>query len=175
MEYFRSWPFPLAVLVLYGIVLARTSAMYGLARAARAGAGHTKIRRLFATSAYRKAERIVDRWGALAVVFGFLTVGLQSMINLVAGATRMPLRRYLPALGIGGLVWAVWYASIGGVVIQGWWHLVRTSPVAGIAVAVALLAVIATIVVVQVRRPKEPAEEIQLAPAPAEPKGATGA
>lgn len=32
------------------------------------------------------------------VALSFLTVGFQTLVNLAAGAARMPLRRYLPAM-----------------------------------------------------------------------------
>lgn len=144
MEYFRGWPFPLATGVLWVIVVARTGAMYAVARAARSGAGHTRVSRIFDTQAFRRAEQLMSRWGAFAVVAGFLTIGLQTMINLAAGAARMPLRRYVPALSVGGLLWAVLYAAVGGVAVQAWWSLFAAQPV--IAVAVLVLVIGALVV-----------------------------
>lgn len=100
MDVIRSWPFPVAVALLAIIGFLRANATYWLARAARTGAGHTRVKALFGSVGYARAERVVARWGAPAVTLCFLTVGVQTMINLVAGATRMPLRSYLPAVGI---------------------------------------------------------------------------
>ena len=51
----------------------------------------------------------VNGWsnGAPIVTISFLTIGFQTLANLAAGATGMKLRHYLPAVTIGGLLWAV--------------------------------------------------------------------
>ena len=43
----------------------------------------------------------------------FLTVGVQTAVNLMAGAGRMPLVRYLPAVAVGSLIWAGVYTVAG--------------------------------------------------------------
>ena len=148
---FADWPFPAAVAVLFAIVCLRAGATYALGRGVRRGARSTRLRRLVDSPAYQRAERLVARWGALAVVACFLTVGVQTMINLVAGATRMPLRRYLPALGLGGLVWAVIYATLGSVTWMAFWLLYQRSPVLAIVVLAVLVAALVIFVVAQVR------------------------
>ena len=49
---------------------------------------------------------MVARWGAPVVTLSFLTVGIQTLVNLAAGVMRMPLRRYIPALTVGAILWA---------------------------------------------------------------------
>src|SRR5699024_3794180 len=41
-------------------------------------------------------------------------------VNATAGAVRMPLRRYLPAVTLGGAIWALVYATIGLAAIHAW-------------------------------------------------------
>ena len=60
-----------------------------------------------------RASRIVNKWGAPVVAFSFLTIGFQTACNAAAGLTGMPLRRYLPALAVGGFAWAIIYATVG--------------------------------------------------------------
>lgn len=148
---FANWPFPAAVAVLFGVVCLRAGATYALGRGVRHGARGTRLRRMVDSPAYRRAERLVARWGALAVVACFLTVGVQTMINLVAGATRMPLRRYLPALALGGLVWAVIYATLGSVTWTAFWLLYQRSPVIAVVLLAALVAGLVIFIVMQVR------------------------
>ena len=103
MDFFRGLPFPLAVGALFLIVLLRAGGTYALGRAVRSGAGRTtRVQRLVDSPRFLRAQDLVARWGAPIVVLSFLTVGFQTLANLAAGVGKMPLRRYLPALVIGG-------------------------------------------------------------------------
>ena len=62
----------------------------------------------------------MGRWGAPVVAVSFLTVGFQSLVNASAGVLQMPLRRYLPGLLVGALLWAGVYVTIGLAVLQAW-------------------------------------------------------
>lgn len=106
-------PFPIVVAGLYVIVLLRASGTYWLGRAVVAGTAHTRWGYLVRSEAYRRAAERIDRWGPPAVALCFLTVGVQTLVNLAAGAGRMRLRHYLPAIAVGGLAWALIYATIG--------------------------------------------------------------
>jgi len=77
------------------------------------------------------------------VTLGYLTVGVQSAINASAGILRMPLRRFLPAVALGALLWAVLYATVGLAVVDAWlgnlswWWAVAA---VGVLVAVVLVS-----------------------------------
>ena len=86
------------------------------------------------------------------MVLSFLTVGFQTLANLAAGVGRMPLRRYLPALVIGGLIWAVLYATVGLITFAALVHLYEISPVGASLGGLALVAGLAGYIVWQVRR-----------------------
>ena len=43
----------------------------------------------------------------------FLTVGFQTMVLLASGGLRMPLRKFLPALAVGSVLWALLYGTVG--------------------------------------------------------------
>lgn len=101
---------------LFVIVFCRAGATYLLGSAARAGIARFKpVQKLMRASVYQRAERALDRWGPPAVAATFLTVGLQTAMNLAAGVIRMRWYRYIPALVVGGAVWATIYTTIGSV------------------------------------------------------------
>lgn len=156
---FSGWPFPAAVAALFVVVCLRAGGTYLLGRGVGRGVRHTRWRRLTRTPAYARAERFVARWGALAVLACFLTVGVQTMVNLVAGVGRMPLRRYLPALALGGLAWALLYATVGSVTWMAFSAAYRASPMLALGLALALLGGAATFVIVQVRASRRPAAQ----------------
>ena len=111
-----SWSFPIAVtwLIMFGIIIVRAGGTFLLGRLARRGIRRfERIERIMAGAKYRRAEATIDRCGAPVVALSFLTVGLQTVINLAAGTTGMRYRRYLPALAIGGSVWALIYSTAG--------------------------------------------------------------
>lgn len=152
MTFFESWPYPLAVATLFVIVFLRANATYWIGRAVQAGARRTRVSRLLQTPAYRRAEQMVARWGAPIVTVSFLTVGIQTMINVAAGVGRMPLRRYLPAMVVGGIFWAFLYATVGFITLEAWLLFYRVNPPVAIAVLILVVATIAVLVVRAVRR-----------------------
>ena len=152
MDFFRGLPFPLAVGALFVIVELRAGATYALGRAARSGASRTRVQRLIDSPRFVRAQDLVARWGAPIVVLSFLTVGFQTLANLAAGVGRMPLRRYLPALAIGGVIWALLYASVGLITVAALVHLYEISPVGAVAGGLVLVGGLAGYIVWQVRR-----------------------
>ncbi|QDP95030.1 DedA family protein [Microlunatus elymi] len=136
-----GWPYPLAVLVLTLGAFVRGNLTYWLGRAAQAGAERTRARRMIESAGFDRARRVINRWGPPAISLSFLTVGFQTLINLAAGVTKMPLRRYLPAVAIGAIIWGFLYATVGFVTVAAWLRLYELSPViAVVALAVAALA-----------------------------------
>lgn len=137
-----TWDAPYLVIVaaLFVIVMLRANATYWLGRGMTAGAQRTRLARLLETRHYANATRWLNRWGAPAISVSFLTVGVQTVINLAAGVTRMPLRRYLPAVTVGCVLWAFLYGTVGFI---GWAAVVKLwnySPALLIAVAVLAVA-----------------------------------
>jgi membrane protein DedA with SNARE-associated domain len=153
MERIASLPFGLAVLTLFAIVMLRANATYWAGRAVAAGGRHTRLARQLDSPPMRRAEAIIARWGAPAVALCFLTVGIQTAVNATAGLGRMPLHRYLPAVVIGSVLWAVLYATVGMAALEAWLAATAGSPV-GIAVVV-LLAIAVAVGIVLVRRRRQ--------------------
>lgn len=143
-----TWETPYAVTValLFVIVLCRTNATYWLGRGLASGAEHTKAKRMLEAPGYTRATRWLGRWGAPVVALCYLTVGVQSLIHLAAGVTRMPLARYIPATIVGSIMWAFFYGTVGFAGIAAFHQLWLRSPIAVIALTVLLVATIAVLV-----------------------------
>lgn len=99
---------------MWVVGIVRTSIVYALgALAAEGGARFDRIRRAMDSPLYRKARRLINRWGVIAVPLCFLTVGLQTAVIITTGFTKMPLRRWVPAMLVGTFMWACIYTTIG--------------------------------------------------------------
>jgi membrane protein DedA with SNARE-associated domain len=157
MDFWRDWPYPLAVSILFLVILLRANATYWLGRAANAGANRTRLQRMLESSAYRRARELVVRWGAPVITVSFLTIGLQTLINLAAGVIRMPYRRYLPAMLIGGVLWAFLYATFGFVSFEVWQRLYDRWPGPAVGLLIALVLILVGFIVRQATRPRRPA------------------
>lgn len=138
MSLLDGLPFPLTVAALFVVVMLRANGTYWLGRGAYAGAARTRLQGQLNSERFARASRLVARWGAPLVTASFLTIGIQTVVNLAAGATRMPLRRYLPAVTLGCVLWAVLYASVGFVTFAGWLRLYELSPAGAVTVAAVL-------------------------------------
>lgn len=141
----RDWPVGLTFAFLFVVALLRGSLTFaighGLRRAGDSRAGERPDR-----PGMVRAEKIVRRAGPPAVSLGFLTVGLQTAINLTAGLLRMPLSRFVPAVVVGALLWATIYTTIGFAVVDAalgrwsWWWITAAALAVLVVVAASRLA-----------------------------------
>lgn len=118
MERINQLPLAAAFATLFVIAMIRANATYWIGRGVRAGAtrsGNPRLR--LDGQIMARAEGMVSRWGAGAVALSFATVGLQTAINAAAGAMRMPLRRYVPGVIVGCLIWATIYSALGAMLV----------------------------------------------------------
>lgn len=113
MEWVNDLPVAAAFGVLFCIVMVRANATYWIARGLRAGADRRRWGVRLDSAQMPRAQRLVTAWGPVAVTLSFMTIGLQTAINACAGAMRMPMRRYLPAVVAGSLLWATIYSTLG--------------------------------------------------------------
>lgn len=119
MDAILDLPIGWAILLLSCGAFLRGNGTYWVGRGIIAGGRMNKrARRYLDSGAMKQAERFSRRFGPFAVPLSFLTVGVQTAVNLSAGALRMPLRRYLPAVALGAFFWGVLYATIGLAVFQ---------------------------------------------------------
>lgn len=111
-------PFAVAFSALFVIVILRANATYWLGRGAlHGGRLSRKFGRHLEGATMHRAQRFATRYGVVAVPMSFLTIGIQTAINFSAGFTLMPLRRYLSAVTVGCILWALLYSTVGFV---GW-------------------------------------------------------
>src|SRR5699024_6505796 len=113
MEWVQDLPLLPAVAFLYVVIWCRAGATYLIGRGARRVASRGRVAAFLESPGVTRASELINRWGAPVVALSFLTVGFQTAANAAAGLTGMPARRYLPALAIGGLAWALIYATVG--------------------------------------------------------------
>ena len=118
---FDSLPFGLTYAIFFAGAVVRANVTYGLGRAARAGGdSNARAARRLARPSVRRAETVLARFGAPVVALSFLTVGVQTAVNVAAGVLRMPLWRYEIAVVVGALAWAGIYTTIGFSVLAAW-------------------------------------------------------
>ncbi|GHB31282.1 hypothetical protein GCM10010331_17230 [Streptomyces xanthochromogenes] len=141
----------LTAAALYVIVLFRAGGTFAVGWLAGAGARRSRFSGPISSAKFRRVERAIQRWGALAVAVSFLTVGFQTVANFLAGSMRMPLSRYLPALFVGGAAWALIYATAGLAVFKGLGRLFAEQTALGVS-AIAVLCLAACGAVVYRRR-----------------------
>ena len=114
MNWIAQQPFALAFVLLFVIVMLRANATYWLGRGAlNGGRLSKKMARHLEGPTMLRAQRLSARLGIVAVPLSFLAIGVQTAINFSAGFTLMPLRRYLPAVIVGCLLWALLYSTVG--------------------------------------------------------------
>ncbi len=156
-----DWSFPIAVtwLIMFGIIICRAGGTFLLGRFARRGIRKFhRVERIMGGPKYRRAEDTIDRFGAPVVALSFLTVGLQTVVNLAAGTTGMRYRRYIPALVVGGSLWALIYSTVGFLGFTAVARAYRAEP--GLTVGLGLVFVIAIIgLLIGLRGDRDPAEE----------------
>lgn len=144
----ESLPLGAGILFFWAVGIIRTTVVFALGRAATVGGRRIgPVRRVTDSPVYRRAERLVNRWGVLAVPACFLTVGLQTAVILTTAVTGMPLRRWIPAMLVGTLIWGTVYGTVGMAVVWAWLR----EPWA-VVLVVALLALLAAARAAHVRR-----------------------
>jgi len=148
-----AWDAPKLVVyaALFVIVTCRATGTYWVGRGVVSGIGHSRFKRILADSRYRRAADIVARYGAPAVALCFVTVGFQTMVLVAAGVARMPAPRFVPAVAVGGVAWALIYGTVGFVGLELWLAVYRLSPSLTIVGSLALAAAAALFVLVQHR------------------------
>lgn len=131
---------------LFVIVMLRANVTYWIGRGVAAGSRRWRSSDGSPSPAWQRAQHLVHRWGPVAVIFCFLTVGIQTAVNATAGISRMPLQRYLPAVTLGSILWATIYATVGLAAAQAWITAAARSPATASVIAVLLVAAVIGVV-----------------------------
>ena len=155
MDSIVSLPFVWAFLILFVIVMLRSNGTYWAGRALAAGGRKTKLQKYLDSPSVIRAEKIIARWGTVAVSVSFLTIGIQTAVNMSAGLGRMPLRRYIPATVVGAVAWACIYATIGLAAFDAALAAAAGSPLALIVLVVAVAAALLGVHLFRVSRTRK--------------------
>ena len=147
LERIHSLPYPWVFLFFWCLAMMRSHTMYWIGRGITAGTARTRWVSLLESPVYARAQAWSARWGVLAVPVSFLTVGIQSVIQLSAGVARMPLRRYVAATAAGAIAWAAVYTTIGMAILTAW----LTGPT-GRLICLLMLTALALAVVIRCSR-----------------------
>jgi membrane-associated protein len=91
-----------------------------------------------------RAQALLRRRGGVAVFLGRFTAFFRAMMPALAGASRMPYRRFLAWNAAGGVVWGTLFVVVGYVAGASY-HQVERQVGRGIAIALALLVVAAVV------------------------------
>ena len=145
LERIHSLPYPWVFLFFWCLAMMRSHTMYWIGRGITAGTARSRWVSLLESPVYARAQAWSARWGVLAVPVSFLTVGIQSVIQLSAGVARMPLRHYVAATAAGAIAWATVYTTIGMAILTAW----LTGPTGRL---ICLLMLTALVLVVVIRR-----------------------
>lgn len=105
----------------------------------------------------RSVERVVEKWGALAVYACFWVPVLRHTLPWVAGALRISYPWYVVASALGCLTWVPVTSFALYSVLWGWLQLAAHSPLAAAVAAVILISGVAAFVVWRRRRKSEKA------------------
>ncbi len=147
-------PFLVIVAALFVIVMCRANATYWLGVLIARGARRTRAAATMDSPGYARAVEKLNKWGPPLVSVSFLTIGFQTLVNLAAGATGMPLRRYLPAVTVGSVIWALLYGAVGVVGWESFGLLWERNPTLATVIGVLVAAGIAAFIVWRVRESK---------------------
>jgi len=145
LERIHSLPYPWVFLFFWCLAMMRSHTMYWIGRGITAGTARSRWVSLLESPVYARAQAWSARWGVLAVPVSFLTVGIQSVIQLSAGVARMPQRHYVAATAAGAIAWAAVYTTIGMAILTAW----LTGPTGRL---ICLLMLTALVLVVVIRR-----------------------
>ncbi|HEY6778943.1 MAG TPA: DedA family protein [Thermoleophilaceae bacterium] len=98
-----------------------------------------------------RVERFFARYGGRAVLVGRFVGILRALTPFVAGASRLPLRRFLPYSLVGALGWAATFTVVGYVFASSFESAGEAA--ARIALGGAVLVAVALVLVARRRRP----------------------
>ncbi|MDO5534141.1 MAG: VTT domain-containing protein [Propionibacteriaceae bacterium] len=151
-----TWDAPYLVIVgaLFVIVFCRANGTYWLGRLISRGAERTRARAMMDSPGYQRAVQRLNQWGPPVVSVSFLTIGFQTLVNLAAGATRMPLTRYLPAVTVGCVMWAFFYGTVGSAGIEALGLVWSRNPALAVFLGVLAVSALVVFIVWRVREAK---------------------
>ena len=161
-EFTSTGPFPLVFLTLTLLVASRSNLVYGIGRygrrvtiSGREPSGGFR-RRAWQWANAKRTQRAMDnikKRGWIVISLAYLTIGIQTVVNVAAGVVGLSWPKYNLAAFPGWLAWALIYSTVGFAVWNAAVAAAAGSP-AGIAVFCALALAAAVGCILSRRRKK---------------------
>ncbi len=60
-----------------------------------------------------RAQNLIRRWGALAIIFGRLVPGMRIWLSALAGSFEMPYWIFVPSVAVSATLWATIFLELG--------------------------------------------------------------
>ena len=134
VQWVLSQHFALAASFLVLVAAVRSQCTYWLGRGIRAGVIKAAWAQRLRSEGAAKGQARLERWGWPIIPLSFLTVGLQTAVNLAAGLVGWRWLRYTLAASLGWLAWGLVYAAGGLAVFGALLALAKDSPVRAAAI-----------------------------------------
>ncbi|MDR2975508.1 MAG: hypothetical protein LBV00_12520 [Propionibacteriaceae bacterium] len=150
MEWILAQPFAIAALFLTGVAAVRSQSTYWVGRGIRAGIIRTGWARRISEDKTARARQQLERWGWPLIPLSFLTIGLQTAINVSAGLIGWRWLWYTIAAIPGWIMWGCVYAAGGLAVFVALAALAARSP--WLVVLTVFVVVAAIVVLILARR-----------------------
>jgi membrane protein DedA with SNARE-associated domain len=157
IDWMLAQPFWAAAALLTAVAAVRSQCTYLLGRGLRRGLVKAQWAQRMAARA-AGAETRLERYGWPAIPLSFLTVGLQTAVNLAAGLVGWRWGRYTLAAVPGWLAWGLAYAAGGLAIWAGIGVLWDRSPVLVAAIVEAVCVIAVAFAAAARRRRRAPAE-----------------
>jgi len=156
VQWILSQPFFLAAGLLVVVAAVRSQCTYWLGRGLRAGVIKSAWAVRLQSEGVAKGQARLERWGWPIIPLSFLTVGVQTAVNLAAGLVGWRWYRYTLAALLGWLAWGLVYAAGGLAVFGALVALAQDSPVRAAAIVqMVVVLVVAGIYLLHRRRAKQ--------------------
>ena len=141
-EFTSTGPFPLVFLTLTLLVASRSNLVYGIGRYGRrvtisgrepSGGFRRRAWQWANTARTQRAMDKIKKRGWIVISLAYLTIGIQTVVNVAAGVVGLSWPKYNLAAFPGWLAWALIYSTVGFAVWNAAVAAAAGSP-AGIAV-----------------------------------------
>ena len=103
-----------------------------------------------------QAEAFFRRQGPKAVFFGRFIGFARALVPFVAGASKMPYRKFIPYDALGAVLWTIGFVTLGYVLGASWQVAEKWISRSGIVVGVVLLLTVAVLWIRRRRTQSEP-------------------
>ncbi|MCL2802743.1 MAG: VTT domain-containing protein [Micrococcales bacterium] len=134
VDWIMAQHFAVAAITLTVVAAVRSQCTYWLGRAVRSGVVKSAWAQRLSADGGSKGRRWLERRGWPIIPLSFLTIGLQTAVNLAAGLVGWRWPRYTLAAIPGWIAWGVIYAAGGLAIFGALMALAKDSPMRAAAI-----------------------------------------